>query len=557
MKTSIDLMKKVLLLVLTLGVSIYSYAQDAEIKKAAQDAEIKKAIRFLDIDQPTKAVETMNQALATYPTNNKLYYYLGYVQLKSGKKADALKTFEKGVSLNPEEAINHVGLGAIRMAEGKAAEAKPFFDKALALSKSKDAKVLQAIAEATLVDAKSAEAALKHLEKAKSLNANDPATYLLMGEADLLQNKGGPSISNCERAARLDPTNGKPWYNIALVYQRSQNFPLAEENFKKAISTDPEFTLAYKELGESYYGMKDGEKAASAYENYLKYKESPTDIDKTRYAFFLFMAKKYAKANEIFKPLAAKPEASPTTIKYYGYSLVMAEDLPEAQRMFQKYFSMVSTDKLEASDYKYYADLLLKLKMDSLAVVNYQQSLTLTPAQPDVASAIAENYFKRRKYSEAIAAYEVLSNLREKKLLSTDLYRLGQAYYQLGQYEKADTTFSKFVELQPKYSIGYLWLGRTKAYLDPDAKLDFAKAAYDKVIEIASPAPETGTNKKDLIEAYRYLASYYGGHRDRLDQVKVYMEKILVLDPNDANAKEALRLIKEGQKPQKQQPKQK
>jgi tetratricopeptide (TPR) repeat protein len=545
MKTSTELMKRfALIFLLFSGLTAF-----------AQNAEIKQAERFLDKDQPTKAIETLNKAITTYPLETKLYYYLGYVQMKTGQSGQALKTFEKGASLNEKDAINQAGLGAIRMNEKKTTEAKVFFDKALAVSKSKDVEVLQAVAEAYLVDPKFAETALKLLEKAKSLDPNNPKTFMLMGEADLLQNKGGPAITNSERAIRLDPTNAKPYFSIASVYMRSQNFTLAEENFQKAISIDPEYTLAYKELGELYYSMKEGEKAAKAYESYLKLKESPTDLDKTRYAFFLFMAKKYAKANEIFKPLAAKPDASPTTIKYYGYSLVMAEDLSEAQKMFEKYFSMVSADKLEASDYKYYADLLLKLKMDSLAVVNYQLSLTLTPGQPDVASAIAENLFKRRKYNDAIVAYEVLSKLRDKKLLSTDLYRLGQAYYQSGQYEKADTIFTKFIELQPKISVGYLWLGRSKAFLDPDAKLDFAKAAYDKVVEIASPAPETGSNKKDLIEAYRYLASYYGGHRDRLDQVKVYMEKILVLDPNDDNAKEALRLIKEGQK--QQQPKQK
>jgi tetratricopeptide (TPR) repeat protein len=556
MRKSIELMKRVLFLaaIITSGFSVA--AQDAAAVKAAQDAEVKKAIRFLEIEQPSKAIETLNQAIAANPTATRLNYYLGYVQLKTGDRSQALKTFEKGAASNPDEALNHVGLGAIRMVEGKATEAKAFFDKAQTMTKSKDAAVLQAIAEAHLVDAKYAETAIKLLDKAKTLNPNSPKTFMLMAEADLLQNKGGPSITNSEKAARLDPTNGKPWYNIALVYQRSQNFPIAEENFKKAISVDPEFTLAYKELGESYYSMKDGEKAASAYENYLRLKENPNDLEKTRYAFFLFMAKKYAKANEIFKPLAAKPDASPTTIKYYGYSLIMAEDLAEAQKMFEKYFSMVPADKLEASDYKYYGDLLGKLKMDSLAVINYQQSLVLTPNQPDVASLIAENLFKRRKYTEAIAAYEVLASSRpDKKLLSTDLYRLGQAYYYTEQYQKADTTLSKFVELQPKISVGYLWLGRARAYIDPDAKLDFAKAAYDKVIEIASPAPETGTNKKDLIESYRYMANYYGGHRDRLDQVKLYMEKILVLDPNDANAKEALRLIKEGQKQQKPKPK--
>ena len=529
---------------------ISGFSASAQVAPAPHDAEVKKAIRFLETEKPVKAVETLNQAITTYPTVAKLYYYLGYVQLKTGERGQALKTFEKGIASNPEEPLNHVGLGAIRMAEGKPTEAKAFFDKALAMTKSKDVTVLQAVAEAHLVDIKQVENAIKLLEKAKSLNSNNYKTFMLFAEADLLRNKAGTSISNAENAARLEPANGKPWYSIALIYQRSQNFPLAEENLKKSISVDPEFTLAYKELGESYYSMKDGEKAANAYENYLKLKENPTDLDKTRYAFFLFMAKKYAKANEIFKPLADKPDASPTTIKYYGYSLVMAENLPEAQKMFQKYFSMVPADKLEASDYKYYGDLLLKLKMDSLAVMNYQQSLTLTPNQPDVASAIAENLFKRRKYPEAIAAYEALANLREKKLLSTDLYRLGQAYYQTEQYQKADTTFGKFAELQSKLSIGYVWLGRSRANLDPDAKTDAAKTAYDKVVEIASPAPESGTNKKDLIEAYRYMASYYGS-RDKLDQVKVYVEKILALDPADANAKEALRLIKEGQKPQK------
>jgi tetratricopeptide (TPR) repeat protein len=284
-------------------------------------------------------------------------------------------------------------------------------------------------------------------------------------------------------------------------------------------------------------------------------KENPNDLEKTRYAFFLFMAKKYPKANELFKPLAAKPDASPTTIKYYGYSLIMAEDLAEAQKMFQKYFSMVPADKLEASDYKYYGDLLAKLKMDSLAVFNYQQSLTLTPNQPDVAALVAENFIKRRKFTEAIGAYEVLASVRpDKKLLSTDLYRLGQAYYQTEQYQKADTTFTKFVELQPKISVGFLWLGRTKAQLDPDAKLDLAKTAYEKVIEIASPAPETGSNKKDLIESYEYIGFYYS-QRDNLNEAKAAFEKVLVIDPNNAKAKEVLRLLKEGQKQQKPKPK--
>jgi tetratricopeptide (TPR) repeat protein len=534
MKTSIEPMKRI---------ALAFFVIISSISATAQDAEIKQAERFLDKDQPSKALEVLNQAITTYPEVTKLYYYLGCVQLKTGEQGKALKTFEKGASLSEKDAMNQVGLGAIRMLEKKSTEAKAFFDKALTISKSKDAEVLNAIAEAYLVDAKYSETALKLLEKSKALNPNNPKTFMLMGEADLLQNKGGPAISNSERAIRLDPTNAKPYYSIASVYMRSQNYTLAEENFQKAVTIDPEYTLAYKELGELYYSMKDGVKAATAYESYLKLKENPTDQDKTRYAFFLFMAKNYTKANETFKPLAAKPDASPTTIKYYGYSLVKAENLAEAQKMFDRYYGMIPQDKIEASDYNYYGELLQSLKKDSLAIINYKKSLALNQDQDDIAQQIAEMQFKLKKYPEAIAAYMELFKIR-KKPLSKDYYLLGQAYYNTNQFEKADTIFQKFAELQPKITAGYLWVGRTNANLDPDAKGDVAKIAYEKVIEIASSNPETNGNKKELIEAYNYMGSYYGGHRDNLGQVKIYMEKILVLDPTNAKAIEVIKLLK-------------
>jgi len=507
----------------------------------AQDEEIKKAERLLDKDQSGKAIEVLNQAITTYPAVTKLYYYLGYVQLATGENGQALKTFEKGVSLNDKDAINHVGLGAIRMAEKKPTEAKVFFDKALALGKSKDVAVLQAVAEAYLVDAKFAETALKLLEKAKSLDPNNPKTYMLMGEADLLQNKGGPAITNCERAARLDPSNAKPYYNIARVYMRSQNFTLAEENFQKAISIDSEFTLAYKELGELFYSLKEGEKAVKAYESYLKLTDKP-EQEKLRYAFFLFLAKNYAKANEVFLNLSQKPEVTPTTLRYYSYSLFEAGDYAGSQKMFEKYFSIIEQDKIEAYDYSYYGKLLQKLNQDSLAIISFQKSLTLNQDQADIAQLVAETLFKTRKYVEAITAYEALFKIR-KKPLSMDYFTLGRAFYNTNQFEKADTIFQKFVELQPKITVSYLWAGRTKANLDPDATGGLAKPAYEKLIELASANAETNGNKRDLIEAYKYMG-YYHFQKDELALSKSFWQKVIELDPNDTQAIEVLKELK-------------
>jgi len=143
------------------------------------------------------------------------------------------------------------------------------------------------------------------------------------------------------------------------------------------------------------------------------------------------------------------------------------------------------------------------------------------------------------------------------KPLSLDYYGLGRSSYYNSQFTKADSAFQKLAELQPTRTIGFLWLGNTKANLDPDAKEDGAKLAFDKVIELASPAPDAGTNKKDLITSYMYLGFYYS-QRDNLQESKSNMEKVLVLDPTNARALEILRLLKEGQKQMKEQkPKQK
>src|SRR5690242_3486349 len=103
MRKRIELMKRALFLVTIIAGGFSVAAQDAAAIKAAQDVEVKKAIRFLEIEQSGKAIQTLNQAITTYPTATRLYYYLGYIQLKMGERGQALKTFEKGIAANPEE----------------------------------------------------------------------------------------------------------------------------------------------------------------------------------------------------------------------------------------------------------------------------------------------------------------------------------------------------------------------------------------------------------------------------------------------------------------------
>src|SRR5688572_11676980 len=116
MKNTMDFLKRFGFAVFTIMVSIAMIAK-------GQEAEIRKSTRLLDIDQPAKAIEEINNAIKAYPAAAQLYYYLGQAQIKTGKVDLATLSFEKGIALNANEMINYAGLGHILLLNKKPAEA--------------------------------------------------------------------------------------------------------------------------------------------------------------------------------------------------------------------------------------------------------------------------------------------------------------------------------------------------------------------------------------------------------------------------------------------------
>jgi tetratricopeptide (TPR) repeat protein len=509
----------------------------ASLAVAQENPAIKQAAYLLETDQPTKAVAALQAAVSAAPQDAALLYYLGHAQIKNNERAKAEINFQKGTELDPKNGLNFAGKGQLRMLDNQAAEAKVAFEEALKVSKSKDDEVLKAVAEGYLLDPKQAKEALALLEKVKG---KDVDAAVLKGDAYLKLNDGGKAVSSYEYGATYDAKRALPHYKVGLVYLRSKNYDVAEQNFKKATEVDPKYTLAFKELGELYYESRKAKEAVTAYESYMALTEKPESA-KLRYAFFLFMAKEYARANPIFDELSKRPDATATVFKYKAYSLTASKDYPAAQSAFAAYFGKVKPEEIQAADYEYLAQMLEESGNDSLAVENYQKSFDLEKKEA-VASKIADLTIKAKKYPEAVKAYEQLEALRP-KLASAELYGQGRAYYYTEQYAKADSTFQKLIALQPAMTLGYVWQARSVAALDPEVNGKIngtAKPYFEKVIEIGLQRPDK--SKNDLIEAYNYMG-YYHFTRNEIPQSKGFFEKVLALNPSDARATEILKAM--------------
>jgi tetratricopeptide (TPR) repeat protein len=512
----------------------------------AQSPEVRSAFRLIDIEQPSKGIAALEKAASASPGN---LYYLGqgYIQLNQLDKA--LATFEKGISADDENPLPVAGKGQVKLLQKKAAEGKALLTEAADMNRKKTADQWKAVGRGYLADTKFLLDAIAALEKAKGMNNGDAETHMLLGDAYLLQNQGGQSVSSYERAASADPKSAKPLYKIAKVYQRSRNNDIVLDNLLRAVTVDPEYAPAYKELGETYYLKKESHKAVEAYEKLIAITEKPDDY-KYQLAFFYFMDKNYPKANEIFKQVLNDKNASPTALKFYAFSLIEQDKDQEARAILEQYFQKAKPEDITAGDYASFGKLLVKLKEDSLANETFAKGIALDSTNIDVLELQAETYLKRKKYEQAATAYEQLVAARQTPM-SQDLYYMGSAYYFSGQYLKADSAFTKLAERQPNMTIGYLWAAKARAQYDSTGEQGVAIPMYEEFVEKALENPEK--NKKELIDAYDYLGQYALHRKDNVAEAKTYFQKILQLDPNNERAKEFMSVVNAPAPPQGRQ----
>ena len=516
-----------------------------------QDAEIKKSKRLIDVDHAAEAMAPIEAAIKQYPEETDLYYYLGYAQIKNNQLDAAAKSFDAGIAKNPKEAINYAGKGYLSMLQNRPADAKPNLDKALEMTKSKKVPVLKAVAEAYLTNAKFAGDAVALLLKAKAIK-DDAEVEILLAEAYVLQNQAGSAVGAYENAAAMDPKNGKPLYRIGMIYSRP-NPEESQKYLEKAVAADPEFTYAYDELIDIYYQKKEVDKAIEAAEKFQKLSSDP-EKNKEKIALIYVMKGDYAKANTIFKEVIAKnPNVRPIIWRFNIKSLLatkMSADTLEAISVTEQFFTKIKPEDIIALDYINFGKLLIAVHRDTEGIAQLEKAIQLDPKSSDAAQVQADLLFKNRKYCDAAVAYRRLLTIKSKPS-PNDYLSLGRSYTRCEKYLEADTVYNSLVEKYPTNLPVVVEAARVKTNIDSTYKTGYAKPLYDKIVEMASASTDKNKNNY-LVESYRYMASYYAIKEENMTKTKEYLEKILVIDPNDKVAKDGLKAIKEGQLQQQQ-----
>lgn len=567
--------KKSLLTILFAGASLAAPA-------LAQD--VQSALKDIDAERFTKAGQSLTQLASSAPSADN-QFYLGYYYLKTGQVDQAKAAFEKGAAADGKNQLNNVGLAGVALMKKDRATAKTLIDNAIGQTKSKNQDVLIRGAEMYTLSEQTNDPAealrLLTIADEKDKKNERADIEMTMGDAYFLKNDGGNAITKYENALAISPTLAEANYKIGRLFLRGKNYAKAQEFFKLAIQNDPEFAPTYRAYADALANSRAYKSAAQNYELYVQ-KSGTTDpeqlLDIARYKF---LAEDYQGAITYLDQLKGKVN-NPIIDRMYGWANTALGKNTEAVESLNRFIS-TAPQKVMSDDYKYLGRAYGQLKTpegDSLSVVNLEKAAPEDTTE-NLYREIAQKYYETKRYDKA-ANYYAKTIQKDKKPLNNDYLFNALSNYQYGfrvgrdslnpmtdtaqirlmkqqYFLRADSAFAQMAQQVEKtagetYPLAYYYRGQSNYYAYPSAVSLSTGAAvphYEKFIALATAetdAAKKQTYQKNLVTSYKFLASYNLAKKDDA-KAKEYFNKVLEIDPNDADVQKALNPVKATTKP--------
>ena len=215
-----------------------------------------------------------------------MLYYRGISEYKTGKTADAEKSFNAVVKLNPKDSLSLFYLAQIALAKNDIDGAIATLNRATV----NDARLTGAW---TLLTSAYLRRAAMSTDPAKAeadyLNAvragegliklrTDAEAVTLFGQALIGSKQFARAAAALERATAAPDANGVTFYLLGVAHSRANALPKAIAALETAAKKSPEDVNVYRELGYAYEVSKQYAKALGAYQRGATLAPADTDL---------------------------------------------------------------------------------------------------------------------------------------------------------------------------------------------------------------------------------------------------------------------------------------
>jgi tetratricopeptide (TPR) repeat protein len=508
---------------------------------------LEQANQHLYYERYASAENTFHKVLSSDPDNAVAWNGLTeayLLQHELDKLSDSIKLAPSSVQSEP---YYKVAQGALLLQQNNPAAASNLFKEALENTKEKDARILAGVAEAH-IDAKAGDAnyAIELLHKAIKRDKKEASFYVLLGDAYRKLNNGTEAFKAYQQAIDKNDKYAEAYHKIGEIFLTQKNAELYTEYFQKALAADPDYAPALYQL-YVYEFYRNPVKAMDYYKQYVA-KSDASVQNEYDMADLLYLNKQYSaaiqKANALITTEGEK--VKPRLYKLIGYSYAGEKDTAKAISYMQQYFAKEVDSNFIAKDYTSMGDFYTSQSgQDSLAMVYYGKAL-----DKEKDSAVLYGGYKKmaqlskdRKDYASEAQWLGKFYTGNEKASNLDLFYWGIAHYRAENYPMADSVFAMYVAKYPEQGFGYYWQAKSKALQDKEMKEGLAIPMYEKLIEVLQKDTADANYKKWMVEAYGYLAAYQVNTHKNFQAAIDYFNKLLVVDPDNADAKKYIAML--------------
>lgn len=550
-------MKKISMVLLVAGLFMAAGTRAQSIQDGVNDLY---AERF------KSAKATFEKLLAANPNNIDANYWLGQTYIATKDVAGARNVYSKALMASANAPLLIVGMGQVELMEKKLSEANQRFETAITLTRGKkgdDPVILNAVGRAitnTYTDKEKIgdiNYAVEKLEAAALRDANNAEIFLNLGNAYLKAKPGeagGKAFENYKKANVANPNFPVPYYRLAKLFQSQRNWELFENYLNDAITKDPRFAPAYYELSYYKMGRKDLE-AATTYAQKFKENSDPDPQNAYLEASILWASKKFDQAITMAKDIIAKSggTAKPRVHKLIADALVQKGDSAAGKPFIDEYFAKAGTSEElpTAFDYKLKADIYSAIPGQEEVVYNsYVEGVKVDTVLDNKLEVLKQGaaFFKARGMREREGdMFALLTQVKPKQVVN-DYFDATRAYYFGQAYQKSVDMAIQMVQKFPTEIYGYDWKLNNYKIIDSSFTLNLAVPAAVELMTFAQT--DTVKYRKNYLAAAGFLVTYYANEAKDREKAIEYIDKMLVLDPQNETLKKNREILNEKPKPQ-------